>query len=55
MKAVPDHLCNSDKLNIRDKALSAFNALYGIFVDVKTDKLKPVSELSLRDIQFFSV
>ena len=40
-----------DDFNIGYEPFSAFNALNGVFVDIKTDQLKPVCKGALGDVQ----
>ena len=47
--------CKSRQLDIGDKALAGFDALYGIFVDVQSVDLQAVSQDALRDAEIFSV
>ena len=42
------------KAQYRHEALPGFYPLYRIFVDIKPDKLEPVRQLTLRDVQLFS-
>ena len=47
-----EYTCETDNFDVGHKPFAALDSLYCVFVNIETDKLKPVCKLTLGNVQF---
>ena len=55
VRGATKYCCKENKLNVRYKALSGFDSLDCVLVNIQTGKLKHIRKLTLRFPHFFAV